>query len=74
MRLMSGSDSNTSFLLGSDGGGSAETGTYMWWSKGWMEGGRRGVRRERRKHGWAEIMGLLGRAASAHDTRNMFAE
>lgn len=70
MRLMSGSDPSS----GSGGGGREETGTYMRWSEGWMEGGCRGLRRDRRKQGWAELVGLLGWAISAHETRNMFAE
>jgi len=46
-----------------------------------MEPGRRGLRRERRKHGWQEVAAsmvvgfeVVGWAMAAHETRNMFAE
>ena len=81
MRLMSGSDSDfgldsrSGLDSGSGGGGREGMGTYMSSREGWMESGRRGMRRERRKQGCVEVVvGLVGRAVSAHDTRNMFAE
>lgn len=74
MRLMRGSGLDS----GSGGGGGRSVmGMYISWNEGSMEGGRRGVRRERRKQGCSVgLVGLLGPglAISAHDTRNMFAE
>lgn len=75
MRLRKGAEA----VVG--GGGSWEMGMYMRWREGLMEpGGWRGLRRERRKHGFVAavmIVGLpdlVGWAISAHETRNMFAE
>ena len=77
MRLMtgSGSGSGSGSALGSDEGGRFVMGTYMWSTEGWMEGGRRGLRRERRKQGsCVKVVGFVGWANWAHDTRNMLAE